>query len=68
MIFDRLFDCLVTLTLNNQVIRLLNDLGNHDDMFLALQKRSFTQWEIPEEQQPSSIEIAVQKNLSYSSS
>jgi hypothetical protein len=65
MIFDRLFDCLVTLTLNNQVIRLLSDLGN-DDAFVALQNRGFTQWEVPEEQQPSAIDIAVQKNISYS--
>ncbi len=48
------------------MIRLLSDLGNHDNMFITLQNRGFTQWEIPEEQQPSSIEIAVQKNLSYS--
>ncbi|CAF4060655.1 unnamed protein product, partial [Rotaria sordida] len=54
------------LTLNNQVIRLLSDLGNHDSAFIALQDRSFTQWEIPEEQQPSAIDIAVQKNNSYS--
>ncbi|CAF3877819.1 unnamed protein product [Rotaria sp. Silwood1] len=32
------------LTLNNQVIRLLSDLGNHDGAFIALQYRSFTQW------------------------
>jgi len=58
----------VTLTLNNQVIRLLSDLNNHDDVFIALQNRGFTQWEVPEEQQPSAIDIAVQKNFSYASS
>ncbi len=58
----------MTLTLNNQVIRLLSDLGNHDDVFIALQNRGFTQWEVPEEQQPTAIDIAVQKNFSYSSS
>ncbi|CAF1518083.1 unnamed protein product, partial [Rotaria sordida] len=36
----------LSLTLNNQVIRLLSDLGNHDSAFIALQDRSFTQWEM----------------------
>ena len=67
--FIRLFvHYLVTLTLNNQVIRLLSDLGNHDDVFAALQNQSFHHWEIPEEQQCPSIEIALQKQLSYASS
>ncbi|UJR12729.1 hypothetical protein I4U23_016903 [Adineta vaga] len=56
----------VTLTLNNQVIRLLSDLKNPDDVFIAFQNRGFTQWEVPEDQQPSAIDIAVQKNASYS--
>ncbi|CAF1222657.1 unnamed protein product [Adineta steineri] len=56
----------MTLTLNNQVIRLLSDLGNSDDVFIAFQNRGFTQWEVPEDQQPSAIDIAVQKNASYS--
>ncbi|CAF1065628.1 unnamed protein product [Adineta steineri] len=56
----------MTLTLNNQVIRLLSDLGNHDDVFIAFQNQGFTQWEVPEDQQPSAIDIAVQKNASYS--
>ncbi|CAF3568479.1 unnamed protein product [Rotaria sp. Silwood1] len=54
------------LTLNNQVIRLLSDLGNPNGAFIALQNQGFTQWEVPEEQQPSVIDIAVQKNMSYS--
>ncbi|CAF3143665.1 unnamed protein product [Rotaria sp. Silwood2] len=54
------------LTLNNQVIRLLSDLGNPVSAFINLQNRGFTQWEVPEEQQPSSIDIGVQKNISYS--
>ncbi|CAF1170949.1 unnamed protein product [Adineta steineri] len=56
----------MTLTLNNQVIRLLSDLGNSDDVFIAFQNRGFTQWEVPDDQQPRAIDIAVQKNASYS--
>lgn len=50
------------------MIRLLSDLGNSDNKFIALQNRGFIQWEVPEEQQPTAIDIAVQKNFSYSSS
>ncbi|CAF0893708.1 unnamed protein product [Adineta ricciae] len=56
----------MTLTLNNQVIRLLSDLGNPDDVFISFQNRGLTQWEVPEDQQPTAIDIAVQKNASYS--
>ena len=59
---------LVTLTLNNQVIRLLSDLGNHDDVFIALQNQNFHSWEIPEDQQSPGIEVALQKQLSYACS
>lgn len=58
-------DCLVTLTLNNQVIRLLSDLGNSDDTFRALQNESFDHWDIPEEQQSLGIEIAIRRKQSY---
>ena len=57
---------LVTLTLNNQVIRLLSDLGNSDGQFIAFQNQGFRYSQTPEEQQPSAIDIAVQKNMSYS--
>ncbi|CAF3334014.1 unnamed protein product [Rotaria socialis] len=56
----------MTLTLNNQVIRLLSDLGNADGQFISFQNQGFGYSQTPEEQEPSAIDIAVQKNMSYS--
>ncbi|CAF1279555.1 unnamed protein product [Rotaria magnacalcarata] len=56
----------MTLTLNNQVIRLLSDLGNADGQFIAFQNQGFGYSQTPEEQESSAIDIAVQKNMSYS--
>jgi len=58
----------VTLSLNNQVIRLLKDLGTHDGAFIGLQNITVAQLEVPERQQLSGIDIAGQKSFAYASS
>lgn len=57
----------ITLTLNNQVIRLLTDLGNPDGAFHRLQKCGLSRWQIPEEEQPSIIDMALDRQMSYAS-
>jgi hypothetical protein len=59
------FFFLVTLTFNNQVIRLLSDLGNSHSAFKTFQTLGLQQWRVPEEQQLSIIDIALQKNAAY---
>ena len=59
---------LVALSFNNQVIRLLRDLGNSDAVFLSLQARGLDKSQIPEDQLPSVIDMALQKSMFYSSS
>ena len=56
---------LVTLALNNQIIRLLSDLGNHDGKFYSFQNRAFTQYEVSSEQQSDVTDIVEQKNACY---
>ncbi|CAF5001728.1 unnamed protein product, partial [Rotaria sp. Silwood1] len=58
----------LTLTLNDQVIRLLSDLQNPDSTFISLQNEGFDHWGVLEEEQPSILDIALQKKLSYSTS
>ena len=56
---------LVTLTFNNQVIRLLRDLGNPDSVFRTFQNLGLNSWRVPEEQQSSILDIGLQKTISY---
>ena len=57
----------ITLTLNNQVIRLLADLGNPSGAFRRLQSCGLSRWQVPEEEQPSIIDMALHRNISYAS-
>jgi hypothetical protein len=59
---------LVALSFNNQVIRLLRDLGNSDAVFLSLQTQGLDKSHIPEDQLPSVIDMALHKPMFYSSS
>jgi hypothetical protein len=59
---------LVALSFNNQVIRLLSDLGNNDAVFLSLQSVGLRKNQIPEDQLPSIIDIALHKTMFYSAS
>ncbi|CAF1186741.1 unnamed protein product [Rotaria sordida] len=58
----------LTLTLNDQVIRLLSDLDNPGGAFTSLQNEGFDHWQVLEEEQPSIFDIALQKKISYSTS
>ena len=58
----------VTLTFNNQVIRLLSDLGNSYDRFRSYQQEALLNWHVAQGSNSSIIDIALKKNFSYAKS